>query len=119
MVNTDQVTFLKIVLRFPWHMLILAGVLVTVGALALYSASEGSWTPWAGRHAVRGGVGAGIMLALAFIDSGFCDYGPIRCSSHRLVFWLPCCLLAVATVLRDGSALAALRSSRPSRQKSL
>ena len=68
MVNTDQVTFLKIVLRFPWHMLILAGVLVTVGALALYSASEGSWTPWAGRHAVRGGVGAGIMLALAFID---------------------------------------------------
>ena len=68
MVKGDQITFLRIVLRFPWHMLLLAGVLVTVGALALYSASEGSWSPWAGRHAVRGGVGAGIMLALAFID---------------------------------------------------
>ena len=68
MVKGDQITFLRIVLRFPWHMLFLAGVLVTVGALALYSASEGSWSPWAGRHAVRGGVGAGIMLALAFID---------------------------------------------------
>jgi len=64
----DQVTLLRILLRFPWHMLFLAGVLVTVGALALYSASEGSWSPWAGRHAVRGSVGVGIMVVLAFID---------------------------------------------------
>jgi hypothetical protein len=31
MVKGDQITFLRIVLRFPWHMLFLAGVLVTVG----------------------------------------------------------------------------------------
>jgi len=54
--------------RFPWHLLLLAGALVVVGSLALYSASEGSWTPWAGRHAIRGGVGAAIVLTLAFID---------------------------------------------------
>ena len=69
--GNDQITLLKILLRFPWHMLILAAVLVAVGAMALYSASEGSWSPWAGRHAIRGGVGVGIMVVLAFIDFRF------------------------------------------------
>ena len=34
-------------------MLVSAGLLVMAGALALYSASEGSWTPWAERHLMR------------------------------------------------------------------
>lgn len=67
----DSVSFLRVIIRFPWHILVLSGVLVIVGALALYSASEGSWTPWAGRHAVRGAVGAGLMVFLAFIDFRF------------------------------------------------
>ena len=65
---TENVTILRTILRIPWHVLIVAAVLVTVGALALYSASEGSWTPWAGRHAIRGGVGVAMVLVLAFID---------------------------------------------------
>lgn len=64
----ETVTILRTILRFPWHVLFVAGLLVIVGSLALYSASEGSWTPWAGRHAIRGGVGAAMMLVLAFID---------------------------------------------------
>ena len=40
----ENVTIFRTVLRIPWHILLVAGVLVTIGALALYSASEGSWT---------------------------------------------------------------------------
>lgn len=64
----ENVTILRTMLRVPWHILLAAAVLVTVGSLALYSASEGSWTPWAGRHAIRGAVGGAIVLILAFVD---------------------------------------------------
>jgi len=64
----ENPTILRTVLRVPWHIMLVAAVLVTIGSLALYSASEGSWAPWAGRHAIRGAVGAGIILVLAFID---------------------------------------------------
>ena len=68
MKQSDNLSIGRILLRVPWHLLLLAIVLVVVGSLALYSASEGSWAPWAGRHAIRGVVGAGIVLVLAFID---------------------------------------------------
>ena len=66
--KTETVGILQTVLRIPWHILLVAAVLVAVGSMALYSASEGSWTPWAGRHAVRGAVGASMVLILAFIN---------------------------------------------------
>ncbi|MEC8643476.1 MAG: rod shape-determining protein RodA [Pseudomonadota bacterium] len=66
--KTETVGILQTVLRIPWHILLVAAVLVAVGSMALYSASEGSWTPWAGRHAVRGAVGASLVLILAFIN---------------------------------------------------
>ena len=55
-------TVLKVLLRIPWHLLFLAGILVLVGSLALYSASQGSWQPWAGRHAVRSIVGIALVV---------------------------------------------------------
>ncbi len=61
----------KILLRLPWHILLLAGILVAVGSLALYSASEGSWQPWAGRHAVRAVVGMSIVIGIAFVDFSY------------------------------------------------
>ena len=61
-------TLLRVLFRIPWHILLIAAVLVIVGALALYSASEGSLQPWAGRHALRGAIGVGIILLMAFID---------------------------------------------------
>ena len=61
-------TLWRILFRIPWHILLIAVALVVVGALALYSASEGSWHPWAGRHAMRGAVGVSIALLMAFID---------------------------------------------------
>ena len=59
---------LKILLRIPWHILLLTGVLVLVGSLALYSASQGSWQPWAGRHVVRAVVGLALVIGIAFVD---------------------------------------------------
>ena len=66
--KTETVGILQTVLRIPWHVIFVSGVLVAIGSMALYSASEGSWTPWAGRHAVRGAVGASMVLILAFIN---------------------------------------------------
>jgi len=66
--KTETVGILQTVLRIPWHIILVAAVLVTIGAMALYSASEGSWSPWAGRHAIRGAVGASMVLILAFIN---------------------------------------------------
>ena len=54
--------------RIPWHIIVLSLLLVAIGAMALYSASEGSWQPWAGRHAMRGAFGVGVVLVMAFVD---------------------------------------------------
>jgi rod shape determining protein RodA len=54
--------------RIPWHIILFSFLLVAVGAMALYSASEGSWQPWAGRHATRGAIGIGVVLVMAFLD---------------------------------------------------
>ena len=48
---------LQLLLRLPWLLLISISVLVLIGALALYSASEGSWSPWAERQLLRAAVG--------------------------------------------------------------
>ena len=66
--SAKNLTILRTMLHIPWHILLVAAVLVAVGSLALYSASNGSWTPWAGRHAIRGAVGVAIVLILAFVD---------------------------------------------------
>ena len=36
-----------------------------------YSASQGSWQPWAGRHAVRAIVGMALVVCIAFIHFDF------------------------------------------------
>jgi len=85
----------RILFRIPWHILLLSVMLVVVGALALYSASEGSWQPWAGRHAIRGAVGIGIVFCMAFIDFKFL---------HRLSYVaLVVVLLVLAVLLLIGS----------------
>ena len=61
----------KVLFRIPWHILLLASILVLVGSMALYSASQGSWQPWAGRHAVRAVVGIFLVVGIAFIDFNF------------------------------------------------
>ena len=58
--------FLSFVLyRIPWMLLLLVASLVFAGTLALYSASEGSWTPWAERQMLRAAIGGGLLLLVA------------------------------------------------------
>ena len=83
-------TLWRILFRIPWHILLISAVLVAVGAMALYSASEGSWQPWAGRHALRGAVGVGVVLLMAFVDFKLL---------HRFSYFLLIAALVVLAVL--------------------
>ena len=60
---------LKLLFRLPWLLLISISVLVLIGALALYSASEGSWSPWAERQLLRAAVGTVLLFLVAFIPT--------------------------------------------------
>ena len=55
----------KIVMAVPWLMLLFTAMLVLVGSLALYSASEGAWSPWAERHIVRACLGVVMIIVIA------------------------------------------------------
>ena len=43
-------------------------LLAVIGAVALYSAANGSWSPWAYRQSARFGVALGLMFVMALID---------------------------------------------------
>ena len=51
-----------------WGLLLLVSACAGVGLAMLFSAANGDWDPWASRHAVRFGMGVGIMLLVALID---------------------------------------------------
>ena len=93
-------TIWRALLRMPWHLLLLAALLVSVGALALYSASQGSWQPWAGRHIVRAAVGLAMVLVVAFVDINL-----IRRMSYAFLV-LAVLVLAALMVVGSGSGVA-------------
>ena len=53
--------------KTPWTMILILIVLGMIGVLALYSAADGSWTPWASRHLIRLGLGLVIMSVIAAV----------------------------------------------------
>ncbi|MBE6454782.1 MAG: rod shape-determining protein RodA [Alphaproteobacteria bacterium] len=53
-------------LSFFYILLIL--MIAGIGVLMLFSAANGSWSPWAFNHVVRFGIGFGLMIVLALID---------------------------------------------------
>ena len=54
-------------LSVPWLMVLAVATLALIGALALYSASQGSWSPWAERHIMRAAFGAFLMFSIMFV----------------------------------------------------
>ena len=76
----------QLLYRLPWLLLLSVGALVVVGTLALYSASEGAWSPWAERQMIRAGIGAMLLVVVALIPTIWL---------HRLSYWG----LAMAVVL--------------------
>ena len=55
------------IMQLPWLTISCVLLLSLVGALALYSASQGSWSPWAERHIVRAGVGVVMMIGILIV----------------------------------------------------
>ena len=60
---------LQLLFRLPWLLLLATSALVFIGALALYSASEGAWSPWAERQLLRAAIGTVLLLLVAFIPT--------------------------------------------------
>ena len=61
---TMREKFQNISFSFVLLLCILAGV----GGVMLYSAANGSWSPWALNQLMRFGLGFAVMMVLAFID---------------------------------------------------
>ena len=53
--------------RVPWLVILISLILSAIGVGALYSAAAGSWTPWAGQHLIRIGIGLVLMVIVASI----------------------------------------------------
>ena len=58
---------LNFLMKFPWFLFTASTFLFVVGILALYSASEGSWTPWAEKQLYRSLVGISIIFFISII----------------------------------------------------
>ena len=54
--------------QLNWFLILLICALASVGFMMLYSAGNGSYSPWAERQMVRFGVGMFVMLAIALTD---------------------------------------------------
>lgn len=58
-------------IHMNWEMLVMVTLIAAVGFAMLYSAANGSFSPWASRQMVRFGVGVVLMLIVALIDIKF------------------------------------------------
>jgi len=54
--------------QINWGLVFVIALIAGIGCAMLYSAAEGSFDPWASRHAVRFGAGLLVMFAVALID---------------------------------------------------
>ncbi|MDX1539941.1 MAG: rod shape-determining protein RodA [Geminicoccaceae bacterium] len=66
--KTVELTLLDKLRQLHWPFICVVLLVALLGYGMLYSAGGGSHTPWAWRHAVRFGVGFGVMLVIALID---------------------------------------------------
>ncbi len=64
-----MIKLVRLILRLPWLLLLATSALVLVGAFALYSASEGSWSPWAEQQLVRATIGGFVILVMALLPA--------------------------------------------------
>ncbi|MEM9705942.1 MAG: rod shape-determining protein RodA [Pseudomonadota bacterium] len=57
--------------RFHWPLVVMLGLLAIAGVATLYSVAEGSWQPWAIRHAIRFAAGLVLLVIMALISLRF------------------------------------------------
>ena len=69
--TTHRLTVRQKIRQLNWGLIFVLTVTAAIGVAMLYSAGDGSWTPWAVRQALRYAVGICILLAIALIDIRF------------------------------------------------
>ena len=57
--------------QINWGLVVVLVVVAAFGLAMLYSAANGSTSPWASRQALRMGIGFMVMLGVALIDIRF------------------------------------------------
>ena len=53
--------------RLHWLLILLLSFIAAAGVLTLYSVADGSWNPWAIRHATRFVIALAVMVGMGFI----------------------------------------------------
>jgi rod shape determining protein RodA len=69
--SRPQQTLPEKIWNINWGLVLLLAVIASIGFAMLYSAANGSWQPWAGKQAIRFGIGIVIMLGMAMVDLRF------------------------------------------------
>ncbi|MCY3879838.1 MAG: rod shape-determining protein RodA [Rhodobacteraceae bacterium] len=94
--------FLQNLSRINWVLIALITALLSIGVLALYSVSGGSFTPWASQQLLRAGLGFLLLFAVALT--------PVRVWRELSPFiYLAACALVVAGFFFGTSAKGAQR----------
>lgn len=57
--------------RLHWPLIILLTLIAAAGVATLYSVAQGSWTPWASRHAVRFAISLALMIGIGLVAARF------------------------------------------------
>ncbi|MGB0552320.1 MAG: rod shape-determining protein RodA [Alphaproteobacteria bacterium] len=69
--NSNAMTLGQRFCQLNWILILLICALASIGFAMLYSAGNGSYTPWAERQMVRFAVGMSLMIAIALTDIRF------------------------------------------------
>ncbi|MEQ8397812.1 rod shape-determining protein RodA [Thalassobaculum sp.] len=69
--NPPEMTLGQKLAAVNWLLVLLMGTIASIGFAMLYSAANGSFSPWAIRQAIRFGVGLIVMLSVAMVDVRF------------------------------------------------
>lgn len=69
--SNREMTLGQKLLQLNWMLIILLGVVCSVGFAMLYSAANGNWEPWAVRQMARFGGALVLMLVIAMVDVRF------------------------------------------------
>ena len=54
-----------------WPLILMLSMIAAAGVLTLYSVAEGSWSPWASRHAFRYAVALCILIVIGLVSIRF------------------------------------------------
>ena len=50
-----------------WWLILMLAIVASIGVATLYSVAEGSWSPWASRHAFRFGLALTILIVMGMV----------------------------------------------------